>query len=484
MNDIQEAISQLKQFRQELHGVFDHRPDAVMELLDALSSTPNARSVVELSLSHFFRRQYRSTFDAIANFFQASKPERAAKERQSREQALTRLTTRYLPPPTRRDFWLLALDGVPVPRLYAPTLEDRGYVYQPRPVPGLKPITIGHQYSVLAFLPEKMEDDDPPWAVPLSTRRVPTASKATAVGAAQVAALLGDEALPFHEALCVLVADSAHSVAPFLGTVAQYENLITVTRLRGNRVLYRQPLPLEGKPEPGHPRWYGERFAFKDPTTWGQPDEVVTSTFTTRKGRALHLRLEAWPDLLMRGKKDVPMYQHPFTVIRVLVLDEQGQPVYRRPMWLAVFGKRRDKLTSLQAKEVYDQRFDEEHHFRFGKQRLLMAAYQTPDVEHEENWLQIVALAGVQLWLAREVAQGMPRPWERYLPTSSSPVASPSTVQRDFGRILQEIGTPAQPPKPRGYSPGCPKGTRLEPRGRHQVVKKPKKRRKKAPKAA
>ena len=74
MDNMQEAISQLKQFRQELHGAFDHRADAVMELLDALSSTPNAKSVVELSLSHFFRRQYGSVFDAIANFFQASEP--------------------------------------------------------------------------------------------------------------------------------------------------------------------------------------------------------------------------------------------------------------------------------------------------------------------------------------------------------------------------------------------------------------------------
>ena len=48
--DIQEAISQLKQFRQELYEAFDHRADALMELLDALSSTPNARSVAELSL--------------------------------------------------------------------------------------------------------------------------------------------------------------------------------------------------------------------------------------------------------------------------------------------------------------------------------------------------------------------------------------------------------------------------------------------------
>ena len=35
---------------------------------------------------------------------------------------------------------------------------------------------------------------------------------------------------------------------------------------------------------------------------------------------------------------------------------------------------------------------------RFGKQRLLMTQFQTPDVEHEENWIQFVLLAYVQLW--------------------------------------------------------------------------------------
>ena len=88
--DVQEAISQLKQFRQELYGAFDHRADALMELLDALSSTPHARSVAELSLSPFFHRGYGSTYDAITHLFQASDPETAEEERRAWEQMLLR----------------------------------------------------------------------------------------------------------------------------------------------------------------------------------------------------------------------------------------------------------------------------------------------------------------------------------------------------------------------------------------------------------
>ena len=41
------------------------------------------------------------------------------------------------------------------------TLEDRGVVYSPNPVPGNKPITLGHQYSIMGFLPEKTSRQDP-----------------------------------------------------------------------------------------------------------------------------------------------------------------------------------------------------------------------------------------------------------------------------------------------------------------------------------
>ena len=125
--DIQEAISQLKQFRQELYEAFDHRADALMELLDALSSTPQARSVAELSLSPFFRRGYGSTYDAIAHLFQASDPGIAKEERQAWAQMLLRLKVHYLPSPQQRKFWLLGTDGVSIARLFAYTLEGSSW---------------------------------------------------------------------------------------------------------------------------------------------------------------------------------------------------------------------------------------------------------------------------------------------------------------------------------------------------------------------
>lgn len=195
-------------------------------------------------------------------------------------------------------------------------------------------------------------------------------------------------------------------------------------------------------------------------------------TWTTKRGRRLQVQLQGWTNLLMRGKRGLPMHRYPFTLIRGEVLDEQGQPVYQRDLWLLVLGERRGELSLREAWESYRQRFDLEHYFRFGKQRLLLASYQTPVGEHEENWLLLVQLAMVQLWLGRDLAGVQLRPWEKSLPTRPTQAASPSQVQRDWERIIRLIGTPAQAPQPRGKSPGRSPGVSPGRRPRLKVVKK------------
>jgi hypothetical protein len=76
------------------------------------------------------------------------------------------------------------------------------------------------------------------------------------------------------------------------------------------------------------------------------------------------------------------------------------------------------------------------HRFRFGKNHLRLDRYQTPEVEYEENWGELVCLAYIQLWLARSLAVSLPRPWGCYLPERKERgVPGSSEVQRDLGRI-------------------------------------------------
>lgn len=469
----------LEQFRLDLYNILPYRRDALLDLIDALASNTFARSVVELSLSPLFRREHSSVPDAVDNFFRASR-EDDLEERQAWERKLVGLVSNYLPAPQERPFWLWGIDVTPMPRPYARTLEDRSYVYQPNTLKGNKPVTIGHQASLLAYLPEK-KAGDPPWIVPAIISRVTSRQSTQAAGVAQVEQLMSDETLPFGLDLNVLVGDSAYSAVTFLGPVRKYPNLATVTRAAANRVFYRQPAPLppDQKTGRGHPTWFGDPFRLKDESTWGRPDEEIITPYTSRSGKQYTLHLEGWHDLLMRGKRDQPMHLHPFTLVRARLFDAQGKEVFKRPLWLMAMGERRGELTLLHIFNSYEQRVDLEHFFRFGKQKLLLNQHQTPVVEHEVNWWQLVMLAYIQLFLLRDVAQPLPRPWEKHLKELTDTfMASPSMVLRDFGRIIAGIGTPADAPKPRGKSPGRATGVTPGRRQRQPVVKKAKKRQK------
>jgi hypothetical protein len=470
----------LEQFRSELYEALPYRRDTLFDLLDALSSNTTARSVVELSLSPFFRREYSSITDGIDNFFQATEGE----ERREWEQELVRVIGPYLPAPQERKFWLFGIDVTPQPRPFAKTLADRTYVYQPNTMKGNKPVNIGHQSSVLAYLPEKGEKT-PPWLVPLNVRRVSSEEKNNEVGAEQVKALISDEKLPFSGKLKVLVGDSDYSARTFLGAIygdkaaedgkKKSNDQVVIVRAASNRTFYHAPPKIEGKKPVGHPIWYGKPFRLPDKTTWGKPAEEEWTTWTTHRGQEYDVRLRGWLNIRMTGNKDHQMHNYPFTLIRADVLDKKGKPVFKRPMWLIVMGERRAEVSLMESWESYGQRVDLEHYFRFGKQKLLLNTYQTPDVEHEENWGQIVQLAYIFLWLAAGLAEDMPRPWEKPAVQAEAELASPSRTQRGFGGIISQFGTPAKTAKPRGYSPGRAKGEKPGPRKRHAVIKKGKK---------
>jgi hypothetical protein len=346
-------------------------------------------------------------------------------------------------------------------------------VHSANPIGGNKPITLGHQYSLLAYLPDKRPGIEPAWIVPLIWRRISTQESELAVAVAQVATLLADAHLPFHNDLCVQVDDSRYSTPAFLHPVAQHANLVTIARLRGARTLYRPAAPVAANDrQAGHPRWYGAPFALHQPATWGPPAQTVETTHTSRRGRTYTVQIQAWHDLLMRGTRKHAMHAQRFTLVRVRLLNADGQPAFKRDLWLVVLGARRQELTLLEIQQAYVQRFDLEHFFRFGKQRLLLTDFQTPDTERETNWLELVQLAYVQLYLARSLVNTNPRPWERYLPSRPAAPATPSATQRAFAEIIRPIGTPAAAPKRRGIPPGRAQGTHPEPRPRYAVVKK------------
>ena len=320
-------------------------------------------------------------------------------------------------------------------------------------------------------MPEKETCDNAAWAIPLSGERVSLNTNGVDIASEQIQVAMSDPSLPWHKKFSVLVADTAFSKRKFLVEQSEHNNLVVIARCRSNRVFYQSPPIEELNKKRGCPKKYGERFDLGNAETWHSPDETTVTQQTTRKGRILNVTIQAWHQMLMRGTKYQKMYCHPFTLQRINVTDDTNQPVWKS-MWLIVMGDKREKISPKVAYSCYRQRFDIEHMLRFGKQRLLMTQFQTPDVEHEENWIQFVLLAYVQLWAAKDLATHLPKPWERYLKQNNDKIVTPSVVQRDFQRIISEIGTPARSPKTRGNSTGRLQGQVIRRRTKQPVVKK------------
>jgi DDE superfamily endonuclease len=463
--------TEFKSFRKQLYNEFEHCSDSAMDLLDALCSNIQSPSVVQLSLNPLFRRGYSALFKTLGGNLFAKASQKDNSPPQAKQLQSLDLISQVVPLAKQRHFFLFGLDCTSISRPFAETLKDRGIVHQPTPIKGNKPITIGHSYSMLAVLPER-NDGDSPWTIPLDMSRVPTESNGTQVGIAQLNTVLSHPNLPWSDSLCVSVVDSAYGNKKFLAPLHEHSNLVTVVRARSNRVFYQSPVDCQAPPTKGHPLWYGARFALADEQTWHEPNEISHTNYQTRRGRTINVTITVWRDMLMRGGKGLATHQCPFTLLRVVSVDEAGRNLFR-PMWLIVMGARREEISSVQGYQSYRQRFDLEHTFRFKKQNLLLNGFETPVLDHEEQWIALVNLAYVQLWAAHLLVVALPRPWETNLKQSDpSARISPSKVQQAWNSIISQLGTPAVAPKPRGISQGRPLGQSQTPRPRLPVIKK------------
>ena len=438
--------NQFAQFRKRLyHKHFNNRKDTLMDLLDALCSNQMARSVVELSLNPRFQRDYNSLYKAITEH----RPEQAPV-------SLAELAAPHLPALWKGKFWLLGTDVTAYPRPYAFKLSERESVYKPTPIKGQIPVTYGHDFSQINLLVPRSSRYDPAWNIPLNgqrTRRQDRGKKALQ----QMRSLLENPNLPFYRDRCLLLGDCDYSTPAYLAAFGDQPNIISITRSRGNRVYYlAASAPVEPRKR-GQPRLRGKKLKLNDPSTCPPPDEAITFPEINRKGQTQRVEVQAWQNVIMPGKRQpvkLSMHQHPFTLVLIRIYNTQGELLYPTdPLWLIVMGKERHQIDLKEIYEAFQYRSGMEQFFRFTKQNLLLDKFQTPETEHEEHWWQIVCLAYLQLWIARKYASCLPRPWERYLPQVRAKHLSPTMVQRSFGEIIRQFGTPSKFSKPRNYSP-------------------------------
>ena len=449
----------LKKLREKIYNAFPIRRDANMNLLDALSSYGHrAKSVVELSESPYFERQYSSITDGIADGLHSAKWQDIKQE--VFEEAHNSSDDRIV----------MITDCTPSKRPTANCLEDRHVTYSPNPAPGNKPICIGHEYSVVAMLPSDKASQKQHWLLPLSTRRVKSHEKGNEVGMQQIRDCI--EQLSLSNKLVISLADSKYATEPCRKIAAQYPNWVHICRLNSTRKIYRSAQSdYSGK---GNKKRYGDAMKLNDPATHFDADETVKKMIITRSGRCLEVTIRIWKDQLIRGSKGFKGYQHPMNVAQITATDNKGRSIYKNSLWISISGDRRHEISAEEVYHYYDSRYDIEHYFRFGKDKLLFDSYQTPDVVHEEAWWQLTAVAYCQLYFARKHVALLPKKWERYLPIFKKNdqkdfIATPSQTQRGFYQLLDEIGTPAATCRPRGNPQGRQLGE-VQPKRERQPI--------------
>jgi hypothetical protein len=426
----------LAAFRQAVYRSFTRSGDALFELIDALLTHPGARSFVELSEAPSCRRRWCSGYAAL----QDGRVERAA---------LRRAFVAALPAPPTGARLVLGLDSSPIHRPAAHTFADRALVYCPNLPPGARPVRPGWQFSTVVALPEPVSS----WTYVLDNQRIASAESATTVGAAQLRTLL-----PLLSARPVLVADGHYGCAAWVEATAALP-CDQLLRTRRDRVLYRPAPPRTGRR--GAPRKDGPRFQGSDPATHGTPD----GHWDGADARGQRVRVTWWAGLHLKACRQVAV-----TAICVVRHQAQGTARDPRESWFWWLGGPLPPPALLP--RYYGRRFGLEHGYKFQKQALLWDAPRVRTPAQFERWSDVVAAAHNHLARARSLVAAAHRPWE-----ARTKPATPQQARRAMPRILSQVGTPAAPPRPRGKSPGRPRGALIERAPRRPVLRKAARRR-------
>lgn len=415
----------------------------------SLASETRASSPVQLTESPFFQYQYSSLNDVIAHlsnhlplegeippnlgdlsasFLRMNMP--YYEQRQSIEKAHNKAHNKTV--------YMLQTDIKALRKPHSPTLEGQRYVYNiNNKVPGNKTIIPGQYYSYVnvGYVPPSLRGGTR-WSLPGSIHRLGAQEDGVNTAYKQVQRLLTDKELPFKTAdLVINTLDSAYSQPRYIVPCWDYDNLVNIIRLRHASTIWTQVQIAENTKPKGAPRSYGDPFYLhrdterkcfnphtkqyeikeQDSIFLIKEDEYMSFESTTTRGRKIITELWRWNDLLLRTQDGFVMKDKPFDLFAVKVTDVlTATPLFKNDLFAGIFGKKRHEITLLDAFKAYRQRFDIEVHNRFSNQALLLDAYQSPIIEHIDNWAAIVMLTYWFLFIAADDVQDVCYPWERY----------------------------------------------------------------------
>lgn len=493
--------TQTEQFCHSILSLNVAKSKALANLVMSLASDQGSRSVVELCLNSCYHYQFSSISKTIADLAPLSPPgaEAAAGSdpQASLESLLLALKSGYLPKPFAK-FWLLNTDCTPTLRPHAPCLPDRRFVYRPNEGPSSnKPVGIGYECSVVGIsgrLPG-YGLSAAPWNPPLSMALVPSDQNRNSFTAAQVNRLLDHPDLPLGKKLTVNALDSNYASPEYLAETYHQAHLVNVVRLASNRNVWRKLRPEQQQARrqardssKGADAIYGQKYQLSAADQWDlPPDQSLQLGIKLANGRNVLVEIDAWEQMMVRSKRKKSMKDKPFRLVRIRYLNpETLVPLFKRSIWLGVWGKEGQALTLEEIFWAYYLRFDLEHFFRFGKQNLLLDRFQTPDPEHWQNWLEIVSLAYWLLSVAKDDAPHQAKKWQQYDPRFQQRQAqqldpSPSVVQQQLLAIILGFEQKPFQPNVQIKGKGRAKGTTFKKRPTYPIKKKGKNRKQTVP---
>lgn len=442
----------------------------------ALASFQSAKSVVALSRSPLFHRQYSSVHKAIAGL---------ALDKWSLKKVLDQLQHQWLEyfPVRGRNYW--QTDVVNIFRQHSPCLRERQYRHKANNViRGNKPIGIGYGLSSL-----NLADFESSWSVPFELRRIKPDEDEIKVGARQIRAVC--QRPEFASGLNLNAADSAYGTAKYICRVNDIGNLVNVVRLRHGRRVFEA---IREESTGGAPRVYGQEYYLTEVSGWKEyrkkekiyrkyqhsiyervADEYEEVERKTHRGRELKIELRRWTGMRMRSKNGDSMKEIEFDIVGIRVLDKQtGKRVFNEDVFAAVVGERNREVGTEEVAEMFYHRFDLEGTNRFMKQNLYLEGYQTPEVRHLDNWLVVVQAAMWLLWTASEEVDEVCEKWQKYSEPKRAEGArkTASQTRKGLERLISTFEEEPFQAKKCKKGMGRKKGANQEPRLRYKVIRK------------
>ena len=441
----------------------------------ALASFRDAESVVALSKSPVFHHQYSSISKAIAGL---AKNEHELKRVRKlfRAQQL-----KYFPVRARNYF---QTDVVNIFREHAPCLKARQYRHKANNViGGNKPLGIGYPLSLV-----NIADFESGWSLPFELQRVESNEDEVEVGAAQIKAICGSA--EFETSLNINAADSSYGVAKYLSKVNDVPNLVNVIRLRhGNKVYETKTQATKGAPQIYGTQYHlieasgGKTYHKKEQTYTKHlrsiydktADEYAEIERVTTRGKVLKVELRRWKQMKMRTKRGNSMKEVEFEIVGIRVLNkETGVRVFKQDVFVAVVGGKRGELPTAEVAEVFYHRFDLEVTNRFMKQNLFLESYQTPAVEHLDNWNVLAVQALWLLWTASTETENICEKWQPYAEpkTAKGGRKTASQTRKGSENLFLTFEQKGYLPKKCKKGSGRKKGDKQARRKQYQVVRK------------